>query len=122
MVLKITNLVLTGVFALFAWFQLNDPDPVLWTSLYGSVAILSLLAFFGIYPIWALVIGMVVCVGGAVYLLPSVWDWLINHPDVSLLTGMSAERMYIEESRECFGLLLALACLVFHYFAAKKLR
>ncbi|MCS7020028.1 MAG: transmembrane 220 family protein [Cytophagales bacterium] len=121
MLLKIANIALACTFACFAWLQLNDPDPYLWVSIYGYVAVVSLLAFFHIYNIAFIVAGIVVCAGGVLYLLPSVVDWLVNHPDVSLITGMSAERMYIEESRECFGLMLALACLVLHYFVAKKL-
>lgn len=118
--LKALNGLLAGVFALFAWFQFNDPDPFVWASIYGLVSVVSLLALFNIYPKFIIAIGMIVCAGGIIYLLPSVFDWLMNHSEVSLLTGMSAERMYIEESRECFGLMLALACLAFHYFSAKN--
>ncbi|WP_448520471.1 transmembrane 220 family protein [Rhodoflexus sp.] len=121
MLLKIFNGFLAGIFALFAWFQLDDPDPYLWTGIYGSVAIVSLMALFRIYKMWTIVTGGVICTGGVLYLLPSVFDWLMNHSEVSLITGMSADRMYIEESRECFGLMLALACFIFHYFSAKKL-
>lgn len=121
MLLKITNGLLAGIFALFAWFQLNDPDPYLWAGIYGYVALVSLLAFFRIYKMLLIVAGLVICTGGILYLLPSVFEWLMNHSDVSLITGMSAERIYIEESRECFGLMLALACFAFHYFSAKKL-
>jgi predicted membrane channel-forming protein YqfA (hemolysin III family) len=119
--MKIINGFLVGIFALFAWLQLNDPDPHLWVGIYGYMAVVSLLAFFRLYSSFMIIAGMVVCTGGILYLLPSVIDWLTNHSEVSLLTGMSAECMYIEESRECFGLMLALACLVFHYFSAKKL-
>lgn len=121
MLLKITNVLLAGIFALFAWFQFNDPDPLLWVSIYGSVAVVSLMALFGFYPTKLIVAGAVICAGGVLYLLPGVFDWLMNHRQVSLLTGMSAERPYIEESRECFGLMLALAAFIFHYFSAKKL-
>jgi hypothetical protein len=106
---------------LFAWLQLNDPDPYLWVGIYGYVALVSLLAFFRVYQMLMIVAGAVMVTGGILYLLPSVFEWLMHHSDVSLITGMSAERMYIEESRECFGLMLALACFAFHYFSAKKL-
>ncbi|WP_250629921.1 transmembrane 220 family protein [Rhodoflexus caldus] len=121
MLLKIANGLLASIFALFAWFQLNDPDPYLWVAIYGYAAVVSFLAIFRFYQLWMITVGLVVYTGGILYLLPSVFDWLMNHSDVSLISGMSAERMYIEESRECFGLMITLACFVFHYFSAKKL-
>jgi hypothetical protein len=112
---KIITLVLALLFALFAYFQLNDPDPALWVMIYGYVSIIGFLAFFGKRYPWAIYAGLAVCGAGILYLLPSVYDWLANHSEVSLLYGMAPDKPYIEESRECGGLFIAFLGLFYYY-------
>lgn len=111
---KIADLALGLLFALFAYFQLNDPDPVLWVIIYTYIALMAFGTASGkpqLLPL--LYVGLVGLAGGVLWLAPSVWEWVSHHNDVSLLYGMSAERPYIEESRECLGLLIALLAMLY---------
>lgn len=118
---RIINLVLALLFVLFAYFQLNDPDPLVWILIYGYVATVGFLAFAQKFYQWLLMAGLLLFGGGVLYLLPSVYEWLANHSEVSLLYGMAPDKPYIEESRECGGLLIALLCLVYFYVQGKKI-
>ncbi len=120
MVRRIISLVLALLFALFAYFQFNDPDPAIWVSIYGYVAVIGFLAFMQKFYQIPTLIGILVCAAGTLYLLPSVYDWLANHSDVSLLYGMAPDKPYIEESRECGGLFIALMGMVYFYFQGKN--
>jgi hypothetical protein len=117
---RITNLILALLFMLFAYFQLNDPDPIVWVLIYGYVAAIGFLAFAQKFYKWLIIDGLLIFGAGILYLLPSVYDWLANHSEVSLLYGMAADKPYIEESRECGGLSIALLGLVYFYVQGKK--
>lgn len=117
---KIITITLALLFALFAYFQLNDPDPALWVAIYSYVAIIGFLVFAKKYYKWAILLGLAICGAGMLYLLPSVYDWLTNHSEVSLLYGMAPDKSYIEESRECGGLCIAFLGLLYFYFRTKK--
>ena len=117
---RISNLILALLFVLFAYFQLNDPDPILWVLIYSYVAVIGFLAFAEKFYKWLIIAGLVLFSAGVLYLLPSVYNWLSNHSEVSLLYGMAADKPYIEESRECGGLFIALLGLVYFYWQGRK--
>ena len=112
---KIISFLLFLLYALFAYFQLNDPDPVLWVILYGIVALFSLTRVFGYYNL-KLVIGMMIVLGiySLIY-VPGVIEWLGQPNKEELFGAMYKDKMYIEESREFIGLMIALAGLFYHY-------
>ena len=116
--MKIINWLLAILFAVFAVVQYNDPDTLLWVLIYGLVAAVGVGAALGKYNVWGTGVLLAAYVLGVFYLLPSVLEWLSS--DVSLITGMSADRMYVEESRECFGLLMAVAALGFFFWQARR--
>jgi Transmembrane family 220, helix len=116
---KIVSLVLALLFALFAGFQYNDPDPWLWIGIYGYVAVTGFLAAAGKYWLLAITLGLGAYLAGLVYLAPSVYQWLAHHRDVSLLYGMAPDRPYIEQSREWGGLLIAWLAMLYFYRGAK---
>lgn len=85
-------------FALFAWFQLNDPDPAIWVTTYALTAAISLAAGIwrlrpGLFGLWA-----VACLirGVALWL---TWDGSSN-PMGDASQGIFAE----EVVREAGGL------------------
>ncbi len=108
---KIVSGLITLLFLLFAAFQYNDPDSFSWMFLYGYVALMAGMATFGRYNYALLVPGIAIFGLYFIYLLPSVLEWIAS--DDSLITGMSLDRMYVERSREAFGLLMGLSGLVF---------
>lgn len=98
--------------AVFAGLQVNDPDPWLWISLYGTAAALCVLALFGKAPRWPLVVLWLAYFGVAASVFPGFLDWLLHHPFGDLVAEMSDHRPYVEESRELLGLLIAAGCLL----------
>ncbi|HYI78522.1 MAG TPA: transmembrane 220 family protein, partial [Chryseolinea sp.] len=37
--MRIVNFILAVLFLLFAFVQINDPDPVIWILIYGAMAV-----------------------------------------------------------------------------------
>ena len=110
--MRILNLVLAVLFLVFASLQLNDPDPITWILIYGTMAVVCVMAAFEFYVRWLMIVQFV-CYGVyAVILLPSIWTWL-GSPDRSLLFDEIAKMQfpYIEESREFLGLLICMTVL-----------
>lgn len=92
------------LFALFAFWQFNDPDPEIWVSIYAVAIIFCLLGFKGIFPKIPLTIVVVAClVGAAFYWQGDVGGWVsqeVKQHDLSMKND------FMEESRESFGLLI----------------
>ncbi len=116
---KIVSGIIALLFLLFAAFQYNDPDSFSWMFLYGYVALMAGMAVFGKYNYALLVPGIAILALYFIYLLPSVFAWISS--DDSLITGMSPDRMYVERSREAFGLLMGLVGLLFIFFNRHQL-
>ncbi len=108
---KFSLLLLTAIFLIFAYLQLNDPDPIHWTLGYLAIAVSCGLAAFGRFPRWWL--WGVTAVFGAWMLmaLPGVIHWVQQgFPDIA--GAMKASTPVIEESREFFGLVIAFATML----------
>ena len=119
--MKVLNLVLAAMFVLFAFVQINDPDPVLWILIYGAMAVLCVLAAFRYYHrgVW-----LVILVGFAAYsfvYLPGVGEWLRSDDKSMLLDDIAKmQHPYIEEAREFLGLLICVLVLIMHLAAAPR--
>ncbi|MEM6764987.1 MAG: transmembrane 220 family protein [Bacteroidota bacterium] len=120
--MKYVFVVLAILFALFAYFQLNDPDPYLWVGLYVALALLAGLAATGRFYLPIIIGGMVLCGVGALLTIPSLLEFMTNDDGMTLKEGMSYEYPYIEESREFGGLLIGFLTLLFFFFQARKAR
>jgi uncharacterized membrane protein len=107
------------VFLLFAYWQVNDPDPQIWVSVYILAAIFCGLAARGKHPLIPLGIIIVACIIGAVYFYPtSVSEWVNYEMENKDLTMKTQES---EEARETFGLLIIATILsVSAYFGWKN--
>lgn len=119
--MKITNLVLAVMFMLFAFVQINDPDPVLWIVIYGAMAAICVMAAFRYYIkplLWLLLACFVVYMA---ILWPGVSEWL-RQEDKGILfdEGMKMQFPYIEESREFLGLLICAIVLVIQIVRARR--
>ncbi|MCB0568841.1 MAG: transmembrane 220 family protein [Phaeodactylibacter sp.] len=103
--MKIFNLFLALLFALFAAVQYNDPDPWRWIIMYGFVAVVSGFAAFGRYHPYLLYIGLGITAIWMASLLPDFIDWVkIGMPTIT--GSMKAESPHVEMTREFLGLLL----------------
>jgi len=119
--MKIVNSFLALMFMVFAFVQVNDPDPILWILIYGVMASISVMAIFEFYIpklMWVLVAGYSIY---AAMLFPGLIDWL-NSDDRSLLFDDLAKMqfIYIEESREFLGLMICLLVLGFYFIRSYK--
>ena len=105
-------------FLLFAYWQINDPDPEIWVTIYVAAAIFCGLGVKGIHPKIPLTIAIIACVIGAIYFFPdSVKEWIgyeLEHKDLTMKTQES------EEARETFGLLIVAAVLSFSLYIGYK--
>ena len=112
--MKITNLILAAIFLLFAYFQVNDPDPYLWMILYFFMSAVCLFSAYGRlnkYMIWA---GIVGCSIWFILLLPEFINW-INMGMPNIAGQMKAEEPHIEFTREFLGLGICLAVLFWQF-------
>lgn len=109
---KTVFLLLSFIMLSFVIVQYNDPDPLLWMTIYATVAIfLGLGAFNKYFPI-PMYIQMSLMVVGIMYLSPSVIDWIRLENGQNLMQQMNNSKLYIEETRECGGLIVALSFLL----------
>ncbi len=99
----------------FALLQLDDPDPLVWVGYYAAVAAACTVAAYRPLPRVVFLVLAALTVAGAALTLPGFLDWLLNRPARDLWAPMSADRMYIEHSREWLGLLIAGGCLAAAY-------
>jgi len=113
--MKFFNIFFSVVFILFAVVQYNDPDPYLWVPIYLYPALLCFLKFIQ-KPIsriayWA---GFLVFGVYAIYKMfdtNGIIDWVQFHNASNIASTMKAEKPWIEESREFFGLVIILIVL-----------
>ena len=107
------------LFLLFAYWQLNDPDPIRWISIYlGVVASVGLLLVRKYFPILPL-IGAIICLAGLLYLSPDFISWVKE--GMPTITGqMKAESPHIELVREFLGFLIAGTVYLVYYRLHRK--
>lgn len=119
--MRITNIILTVLFVLFAIVQYNDPDPWLWIGIYLFMALLSGLASANMYPFWILRGGLIACLIGLGILLPDFIDWL-NTGAESITQSMKTEKPHIELTREFLGLIICALTLGFYLWQGENKR
>ena len=117
--MKFFNIFFSVVFILFAVVQYNDPDPFLWVPIYLYPAILCFLKFIQKpIPTLAYWAGFLVFGVYAIYKMfdtNGIIDWVQFHNASNIASTMKAEKPWIEESREFFGLLIILIVLGINY-------
>jgi amino acid transporter len=119
--MKVFNLLLAVLFIIFAFLQINDPDPVVWILIYGAMAVACVLAAFGYYYTKALATILVVFVAYSFVFLSGVIEWF-HSDDKSMLLDDIAKMQYpyIEESREFLGLTICILVLIMHLLSARR--
>ena len=118
-IMKIIYAILAAILLSFVAVQYNDPDPILWMPIYGYGAMLLAMAAGGKYHKVATIIGIVGYSSGAIYLSPSVLEWIEKEHGQNLMQSMANSKMYIEETRECGGLMIAAVFLLFSFLQHK---
>ena len=123
MVLKIFNIFFCITFIFFAALQYNDPDPYVWMPIYLYAAALCCLAFRNKYYPRAYLLGIAVYAIYATYKFfdeNGVWDWMTKHHAANIADTMKAEKPWVEETREFFGLVILIVVLLIDYFYSKR--
>lgn len=95
-----------------AFLQLNDPDPILWTTYYVICAIVPLLLVikrFNAVVFWVGVVASLVIMG--IY-APGTLEYLRHAAQEPLMQSMNPAKPYIEEARECIGGFITLCILL----------
>jgi hypothetical protein len=113
--MKTFNIIFIILFIVFAALQYNDPDPYLWMPIYLYAAYLCYLAIKGTYHPVMYIIGLSLYGIYAIYLLvdkTGVLNWAGEHHSENIVQSMKAEKPWIEETREFFGLIIVMAVLV----------
>jgi hypothetical protein len=121
--MKTFNIIFCIVFVLFAALQYDDPDPYLWVPIYMYTAVLCWLAFRNQFYPKAYLLGIAVYAVYAVYKVfdqNGLIDWITKHNAENIAETMKAQKPWIEETREFFGLIILIVVLTINYFYAKK--
>lgn len=121
--MKILNFVLAVLFLLFAFVQVNDPDPVLWILIYGAMAVLSIMAMFGLFFKRVILVMIILYVAYSLTFWNGVTEWLAQEDKSALFDDVAKmQHVYIEEAREFLGLAICVIVLIFFYFMAGRKR
>ena len=113
--MKVLNLLLAALFLLFAFVQINDPDPALWILLYGLMAVACIFAAFGRYYPKVISVVLILYLALSFFYLPGVIEWLGSEHKSMLFDDIAKMQYpYIEESREFLGLFICIIVLVMH--------
>lgn len=119
--MKVLNLVLAAMFLLFAFVQINDPDPVLWILIYGLMAVVCVLAAFKYYYRTVLLAILIAFVAYSFVYLPGVGEWLRTDDKALLFDDLAKmQHPYIEEAREFLGLLICILVIIMHLIVSRS--
>jgi hypothetical protein len=113
--MKTFNIVFVVLFIIFAALQYNDPDPYIWVPIYLYAALLSYFAVQKRYSPYLYLSGFVIYLAYSVYLVidkTGVLSWMFEHDSENIAQSMHAEKPWIEETREFFGLLIVMGVMV----------
>lgn len=121
--MRILNFLFAVMFLLFAFVQIDDPDPVLWIAIYGGMAVLAILAMFQIYPRIIIVALLIAFVGYSLTMMDGVREWLSQEDKTALFEDVAKmEHYYIEVAREFLGLVICMAVLTFYLIQSIRLQ
>lgn len=119
--MRILNSILAIMFMVFAFVQVNDPDPILWILVYGAMAAICVMAIFEFYVpkiMWALAVGYILY---AAILFPGVLQWFNSEDRFMIFSEIAKmQNQYIEEAREFLGLMICLLVLALYFFLSRK--
>jgi len=113
--MKILNLLLTIVFLVLSFFQINGPDPIIWILGYGTMAA------FEVYVKRFMLLQVIVYVLYAITLFPSFNAWARSaNPSLSFDNLDKMQNPYVEKSREFLGLVICLVVLGLYGFRSTR--
>jgi hypothetical protein len=121
--MKLFNIIFCVLFFLFAVLQYNDSDAYLWIPIYLYASVVCWLAYKGRFYPTANIAAIIVYLLYAIYKVfdaNGLLDWINVHHAENIAETMKAEKPWIEESREFFGLVILIVVLFIDYLYAKR--
>ncbi|MDB4809182.1 transmembrane 220 family protein [bacterium] len=132
------NIILAGLFFVFAWFQRNDIDPeiysspsfdnptldsALWFLFYAIIGFAFLYLIKKRLPFWYFILAIIACLTEMYLSGPGLWENVFGEKPFTM-TGesMSGTDPRVELTREFFGAVIALAGVLFQWWQTRKLR
>ena len=113
--LSIFGIFFTIVFLLFTYWQLNDPDPILWVPIYGSAAYVSFQAFRGFVNKELVAVLFVLSIMAGIQLWVEMTAW-----EGFMTDGLAMKTINQELAREAVGLWIASFSFAIYYLLEKK--
>lgn len=107
---KILGAIFTIVFALFAYWQFNDPDPILWVPIYAVATYASIQAFRNKTNSELLIVLFVLSATAGLQIWSEMTAW-----EGFLTDGLSMKTINQELAREAVGLWIASFSFIIHY-------
>ena len=119
--MKVVNLLLAVMFLAFAFVQINDPDPLVWILIYGSMAVVCILAAFRYYPRLVLGFMLLALLAYSIVFFEGVSEWFRQDNKSVIFDDIAKmQHPYIEESREFLGLMICVIVLAIHLVLSRK--
>ena len=106
----------------FASLQWNDPDQLLWISIYTGAAITAILFAFKFCKICTQILAIIlicICITMAFWTVPGVINFFQESKLDEALSPMQEDNPHIEQLREILGLLIVL---VYSIYTSLKLK
>jgi TRAP-type C4-dicarboxylate transport system permease large subunit len=120
--MRIVNFILAVLFLVFAFVQLNDPDPAVWIIIYGVMATVSIMAMFEYYNRRMLIILLVIYASYSTVYIPGMITWASQDHKAELFDNIAKmNHYYIEEAREFLGLLICVIVLAWYVIRSGRL-
>ncbi len=104
----------------FAYLQLNDPDPVVWTLFYLICAIVPLLELMNKRNRYVFWIAVGLCIIDLGTYTHGAYTYYLHSSEEALMQSMNPAKPYIEEAREFLGSLIALILINISYWLGSK--
>ncbi|WP_052417280.1 transmembrane 220 family protein [Cellvibrio mixtus] len=116
--------IIHSIFALtliaFAYLQLNDPDPLVWTTFYLICAVVPLLELVNRRNRYVFWIAVSLCIIDLGIYTHGAYTYYLHSNEEALMQSMNPDKPYIEEAREFLGTLIALTMISISYWLGRK--
>lgn len=117
---KIIHSLLFLILLAFAYLQLNDPDPIVWTIFYLICALIPLLELLNKHNRGVFIVAVALCVIDLGLYVQGAYTYYLHSNEEALMQSMSPAKPYIEEAREFLGTLIALVLISISYWLGRK--
>lgn len=134
--LALSNILLAGIFFLFAWFQrdetdlkiYSDPafgnpalDSALWLLFYAMIGGAFLFLLKKRLPLWYFIVAFLACLAGMYSSGPGLWDNLFGDQSFTMTqVSMSSDDARVELTREFFGAVIALVGVGYQFWQTRR--